>query len=71
MTFVQICKQVTHQDRGLNLKLIQGPHFDKKAQVNFSGPKTSPHPNFGTFKIKNLATSNCVKDWGKVAPRQG
>jgi len=20
-----------------------------------------------TFKIKNLATSNCVKDWGKVA----
>jgi len=21
----------------------------------------------GTFKIKNLATSNCVKDWGNVA----
>jgi len=20
-----------------------------------------------TFKIKNLATHNCVKDWGKVA----
>ncbi len=24
-----------------------------------------------TFKIKNLATSDCVKDWGKVAPQQG
>jgi len=24
-----------------------------------------------TFKIKNLATSDCVKNWGKVAPRQG
>jgi len=23
-----------------------------------------------TFKIKNLVTSDCVKDWGKVAPRQ-
>jgi len=23
-----------------------------------------------TFKIKNLATSNCVKDCGKVAPWQ-
>jgi len=21
-----------------------------------------------TFKIKNLATHNCAKDWGKVAP---
>jgi len=24
----------------------------------------------GTFKIKNLATSNCVKDWGNC-PRHG
>jgi hypothetical protein len=24
-----------------------------------------------TFKIKNLTISNCVKDWGKVSPRQG
>jgi len=24
-----------------------------------------------TFKIKNLATHNCVKDWVKVAPQQG
>jgi len=24
-----------------------------------------------TFKIKHLVTQNCVKDWGKVAPRQG
>jgi len=24
-----------------------------------------------TFKIKNLATSDCVKDWGEVALRQG
>ncbi len=23
------------------------------------------------FKIKNLTTCNCVKDWGKVSPRQG
>jgi len=22
----------------------------------------------GIFKIKNLATINCVKDWGKEAP---
>jgi len=25
----------------------------------------------GTFKIKNLATSNCVKDWDKEAPPIG
>jgi len=25
----------------------------------------------GTFKIKNLRTSNCVKGWGNVAPQQG
>jgi len=24
-----------------------------------------------TFKIKNLAPSNCVKDWGKVAQGRG
>jgi len=24
-----------------------------------------------TLKIKNLATRNCVYDWGKLAPRQG
>jgi len=24
-----------------------------------------------TFKIKNLATRNCVNDWGKVTPRPG
>jgi len=24
----------------------------------------------GTFKIINLGTSNCVKDWGKVAPAE-
>jgi len=23
------------------------------------------------FKIKNLATSNCVKDWGKMTAWQG
>jgi len=26
---------------------------------------------FVTFKNKYLATHNCVKDWAKVAPRQG
>jgi hypothetical protein len=25
----------------------------------------------GNFKIMNLATSNCVKDWDKVALQQG
>jgi len=38
--------------------------------VNFSGPN-SQHifPKIlGTFKIENLAASNCVKDWGKVDP---
>jgi len=24
-----------------------------------------------TLKIKHLATHKCVKDWGKMAPRQG
>jgi len=38
--------------------------MDKLAQVNFSSfPKI-----LGTFNNKNLATTNCVKDWGKVAP---
>jgi len=42
-------------------------HLDeeKMAQVNLSGPKTFFSQILGTFKIKNLATSNFVKDWGK------
>jgi len=43
----------------------------KMAQVNFSGPETFSPQILGTFKIKNLAKSNCVKDWDKVAPWQG
>jgi len=40
-------------------------------QVNFSWPKIVFPKILGTFKIKNLATSNCVKDCGKVALQHG
>jgi len=39
-----------------------------RAKVNFSGPKISFPKFFLTFKIENMATQNCAKDWVKVAP---
>jgi len=46
-------------------------HSVSGAQVNFNSPKIFFQKNLVTFKIKNLATCNCVKSSSKAALPQG
>jgi len=51
----------------------KGRNCTKSAKFNlkFWHKSTLVAPKYFNYQNQNMANSDCVKDWGKVAPRQG